>query len=190
MIKEGDYFIAFLINDSSHHNNPLVSLNLSAESKKIYTCNITLDRLYHNTEYTRTDEIPLLFKYLGNNEVIELLTKRKLPIVYDEEKYIESINIFESVYEYDKAISNLVLFSSRKLELLKLDNRLKLEYFKTVTEHGSEIKEKLENFFDYTKREFEEKTIEDYYCLATVDNMMYDLDKELEGKNKVKVKNN
>lgn len=60
----------------------MVSLNLSAVNKKIYTSNITFGRLYcDNKGDVEKAEIPLLFKYLGNDEVIELLTKRKMPVM-------------------------------------------------------------------------------------------------------------
>lgn len=191
-IKEGDYFIAFLISDISHRNSPIVSLNLSAESKKIYTSNITFGRLYHdNNEHAERAEIPLLFKYLGNDEVIELLTKRKMSVMHSKGEYTE-LALFEDYNAYKKVTNNLIVFSPNKIELLEPDKTLKLTYFELVAEYGADIKNRLQKSFDTTQENFEvtyAETVKNYfYCLAAVDNMMFDLDKKLEDKTRIKVK--
>ena len=191
-IKEGDYFIAFLINDISHRNSPIVSLNLSAESKKIYTSNITFGRLYcDNNGDVEKAEIPLLFKYLGNDEVIELLTKRKMSVMHSKEEYTK-LTVFEDYNAYKKVTNNLIVFSLNSIDLIKPNEPLKLAYFNLVAEYGADRKDRLQKSFDTTQENFEvtyAETVKNYYYrLAAVDNMMFDLDKKLENKTKIKVK--
>lgn len=191
-IKEGDYFIALISGDISHRNSPIVSLNLSAESKKIYTSNITFGRLYcDNNGDVEKAEIPLLFKYLGNDEVIELLTKRKMPVMHSKEEYTK-LTVFEDYNAYKKVTNNLIVFSLNSVDLIKPNEPLKLAYFNLVTEYGSDIKDRLQKSFDTTQNNFEvtyAETVKNYYYrLAIVDNMMFDLDKKLEDKTKIKVK--
>ena len=128
---------------------------------------------------------------MGNDEVFELITERKIPIMYDNDEFDE-FNIFENNSEYRKVINDLVTFYPNHISLQKLNDNLKTIYFELVKEHGEELKQELDKHFERTKTDFNENyneiVNELFYPIAAVDNMMFDLDKKLEDKTKIKVK--
>lgn len=188
-IKEGDYFIALMSDDYDRYN-PLVKLKLYTESKTIELREIVLEKSY-NTEICNNGVLPIIFRYMGNDEVFELITERKIPIMYDNDEFDE-FNIFENNSEYRKVINNLVTFYPNHISIQKLNDNLKTIYFELVKEHGEELKQELDKHFERTKTDFNENyneiVNELFYPIAAVDNMMFDLDKKLEDKTKIKVK--
>ena len=188
-IKEGDYFIA-IISDDYDSYSPLVKLTLNTESKTIELSEIVLEKSY-NTKICNDGLLPIIFRYMGNDEVFELITERKIPIMYDEDEFNE-FNIFENNSEYRKVINDLVTFYPNHISLQKLNDNLKTIYFELVKEHGKELKQELDKHFERTKTDFNENyneiVNELFYPIAAVDNMMFDLDKKLEDKTKIKVK--
>ncbi len=188
-IKEGDYFIALMSDDYDRYN-PLVKLKLDTESKTIELREIVLEKSY-NTEICNNGVLPIIFRYMGNDEVFELITERKIPIMYDNDEFDE-FNIFENNSEYRKVINDLVTFYPNHISLQKLNDNLKTIYFELVKEHGKELKQELDKHFERTKTDFNENyneiVNELFYPIAAVDNMMFDLDKKLEDKTKIKVK--
>ena len=188
-IKEGDYFIALMSDDYDRYNQ-LVKLKLDTESKTIELREIVLEKSY-NTEICNNGVLPIIFRYMGNDEVFELITERKIPIMYDNDEFDE-FNIFENNSEYRKVINNLVTFYPNHISIQKLNDNLKTIYFELVKEHGEELKQELDKHFERTKTDFNENyneiVNELFYPIAAVDNMMFDLDKKLEDKTKIKVK--
>ena len=188
-IKEGDYFIA-IISDDYDSYSPLVKLTLNTESKTIELSEIVLEKSY-NTKICNDGLLPIIFRYMGNDEVFELITERKIPIMYDNDEFDE-FNIFENNSEYRKVINDLVTFYPNHISLQKLNDNLKTIYFELVKEHGEELKQELDKHFERTKTDFNENyneiVNELFYPIAAVDNMMFDLDKKLEDKTKIKVK--
>ena len=188
-IKEGDYFIAIISDDYDSHS-PLVKLTLNTESKTIELSEIVLEKSY-NTKICNDGLLPIIFRYMGNDEVFELITERKIPIMYDNDEFDE-FNIFENNSEYRKVINDLVTFYPNHISLQKLNDNLKTIYFELVKEHGKELKQELDKHFERTKTDFNENyneiVNELFYPIAAVDNMMFDLDKKLEDKTKIKVK--
>ncbi len=188
-IKEGDYFIALMSDDYDRYN-PLVKLELDTESKTIELSEIVLEKSY-NTEICNNGVLPIIFRYMGNDEVFELITERKIPIMYNDDEF-DKFNIFENNSEYRKVINNLVTFYPNHISLQKLNDKLKTIYFELVKEHGKELKQELDKHFEETRTDFNENyneiVNELFYPIAAVDNMMFDLDKKLEDKTKIKVK--
>jgi|GEM_PF-6070175 len=188
-IKEGDYFIAFISDDYDRYN-PLVKLTLNTESKTIESSNIVLEKSY-STKICDKGVLPIIFRYMGNNEVLELLTERKIPIMHDEDEFNE-FNIFENSNEYKKIINTLVAFYPKHIGLLKVNDKLKFEYYALVQEHDIELKQELDKHFEKARDNFDksyQEIIEEcIYPLAAVDNMMFNLDKKLENEDKNKVK--
>lgn len=188
-IKEGDYFIALMSDDYDRYN-PLVKLELDTESKTIELSEIVLEKSY-NTEICNNGVLPIIFRYMGNDEVFELITERKIPIMYNDDEF-DKFNIFENNSEYRKVINNLVTFYPNHISLQKLNDKLKTIYFELVKEHGEELKQELDKHLERTKTDFNENYSEIvnelFYPIAAVDNMMFDLDKKLEDKTKIKVK--
>lgn len=188
-IKEGDYFIA-IISDDYDSYSPLVKLTLNTESKTIELSEIVLEKSY-NTEICNDGLLPIIFRYMGNDEVFELITERKIPIMYDEDEFNE-FNIFENNNEYKKIINTLVAFYPKHIGLLKVSDKLKFEYYALVQEHDIELKQELDKHFEKARDNFDksyQEIIEEcIYPLAAVDNMMFNLDKKLENEDKNKVK--
>ena len=179
-----------LMSDDYDRYNPLVKLKLDTESKTIELREIVLEKSY-NTEICNNGVLPIIFRYMGNDEVFELITERKIPIMYDNDEFDE-FNIFENNSEYRKVINNLVTFYPNHISIQKLNDNLKTIYFELVKEHGEELKQELDKHFERTKTDFNENyneiVNELFYPIAAVDNMMFDLDKKLEDKTKIKVK--
>ena len=84
---------------------------------------------------------------MGNDEVFELITERKIPIMYDEDEFNE-FNIFENSNEYKKIINTLVAFYPKHIGLLKVSDKLKFEYYALVQEHDIELKQELDKHFE------------------------------------------
>ena len=188
-IEEGDYFIA-IISDDYDSYSPLVKLTLNTESKTIELSEIVLEKSY-NTKICNDGLLPIIFRYMGNDEVFELITERKIPIMYDEDEFNE-FNIFENSNEYKKIINTLVAFYPKHIGLLKVSDKLKFEYYALVQEHDIELKQELDKHFEKARDNFDksyQEIIEEcIYPLAAVDNMMFNLDKKLENEDKNKVK--
>ena len=114
-----------------------------------------------------------------------------MPVMHSKEEYTK-LTVFEDYNAYKKVTNNLIVFSLNSVDLIKPNEPLKLAYFNLVTEYGSDIKDRLQKSFDTTQNNFEvtyAETVKNYYYrLAIVDNMMFDLDKKLEDKTKIKVK--
>lgn len=187
-IKEGDYFIAIISNDYDRYS-PLVKLELNTESKTIEPSDIVLEKSY-DTKICNDGSLPIIFRYMGNSEVFELLTGKKIPIMYDEDEFNE-FNIFENS-NYKKIINTLIAFNPKHISLLKVSDKLKFEYYELVQEHGIELKQELDKYFEKARDNFDKRyqeIIEEcIYPLAAVDNMMFDLDKKLKNEDKVKIK--
>ena len=133
-----------------------------------------------------------IFKYLGDNKAIDILTKRE--VIMNEEKVSKfDTSIFENSEEYKRIADNLTILSINHHDFVyKLDDNIKLEYAELIREHGSVLKEELETKFVENDKEFKEKyqniVTNDIYDIASVDNMLFNFDKKTEAKEKVKVK--
>ena len=102
-------------------------------------------------------------------------------------------NIFENSEEYKRIADNLTILSINHHDFIyKLDDNIKLEYAELIRECGPELQEELTRKFVETDKEFKEKykniVANDIYDIASVDNMLFNLDKKMEVKEKVKVK--
>ena len=191
-LEEGNYFIVTITNDEEQPS-PLMALKFdnNAIHKNITAVDIKLEEKYQIEHYAK-GQIPLLFMYLGNNEVIELLTKRKMPVIFRNTSLELNNNFFENSTEYESIIKSLVFFSPYNTAIYRVKNNYKLEYFNLITKYGPKLEMNIQSIFKNIEDEFKQKYQEvienEIYNIAAVDNMMYDLDKELEDKSKVKIK--
>ena len=134
-----------------------------------------------------------IFKYLGDNKAIEILTKREVIMNEGNLSKFTDVNIFENSEEYKRIADNLTILSINHHDFIyKLDDNIKLEYAELIRECGPELQEELTRKFVETDKEFKEKykniVANDIYDIASVDNMLFNLDKKMEVKEKVKVK--
>lgn len=199
-IESGDCFFVIVGNDQFTDNiyhTPLLKLELNANSREITASKIKLKEDYSINTLLRT-RIPLLFKYLDNNKVIEAISKREMKIIpYSEYEYcvpISNTGILEDGVRFEDMLNSLIVFSTDKVKLLKPDKDLKTDYFELVTKHAPQIEKELKKEFQETKSNFQKnfKTIveTDIFPLAYVENIMYDLGNEAKAKkiNKEKIK--
>ena len=84
----------------------------------------------------------------------------------------------------------IILSISHHDFIYKLDDNIKFEYAELIKEYGPELQEELTRKFVETDKEFKEKyrniVTNDIYDIASVDNMLFNLDKKMEAKEKVK----
>ena len=194
-VKEGEFF-ATIIGQHERSSNQFINLKINEKYRELTKSTIALKKDYVTELAIKREGLGILFifKYLGDNKAIEVLTKRE--VIMNEgnlDKFLT--NIFESSEEYKRIANNLTILSINHHDFIyKLDDNLKLEYAELIREHGSELKEELETKFAENDKEFKEKyqnvVTNDIYDIASVDNMLFNFDKKTNmcGKSKVKQK--
>lgn len=197
-LKTGDCFFVIVGNDQFKDNiyhTPLLKLELSASSREITANKIKLKEDYSINTLLGT-RIPLLFKYLDNNKVIEAISKREMKIIpsseYEYRVPISNTGILKDSVRFEYMVNSLIVFSTDKVKLLKPDKDLKTDYFELVTKYEPQIEKELKKEFRETKNNFQKnfKTIveTDIFPLAYVENIMYDLGNEQKTRKLVKSK--
>lgn len=193
-VKEGEFF-ATIIGPYDGSSNRLVNLKINETYRKLTTNTITFKEDYFTRLYkeSRQSGILLIFKYIGDNKAIEVLTKREVIISDENSSSFTNAGIFENSEEYKRIANNLTILSiSHDDFIYKLDDNIKLEYAELIEKHGLELTEHLTKKFVENDKEFKKKyqdiVTNDIYNIASVDNMLLDFDKRREVKEKVKVK--
>lgn len=193
-VKEGEFF-ATVIGQFERSSNQLVNLKISENYRKLTTCTIGIKEDYITELANKRKGLGILFifKYLGDNKAIEILTKREVIMNEGNLSKFTDANIFENSEEYKRIADNLTILSINHHDFIyKLDDNIKLEYAELIRECGPELQEELTRKFVETDKEFKEKyqdiVTNDIYNIASVDNMLLDFDKRREVKEKVKVK--
>ncbi len=193
-VKEGEFF-ATVIGQFERSSNQLVNLKISENYRKLTTCTIGIKEDYITELANKRKGLGILFifKYLGDNKAIEILTKREVIMNEGNLSKFTDANIFENSEEYKRIADNLTILSINHHDFIyKLDDNIKLEYAELIRECGPELQEELTRKFVETDKEFKEKykniVANDIYDIASVDNMLLDFDKRREVKEKVKVK--
>lgn len=193
-VKEGEFFVT-VIGQFERSSNQLVNLKISENYRKLTTCTIGIKEDYITELANKRKGLGILFifKYLGDNKAIEILTKREVIMNEGNLSKFTDANIFENSEEYKRIADNLTILSINHHDFIyKLDDNIKLEYAELIRECGPELQEELTRKFVETDKEFKEKykniVANDIYDIASVDNMLLDFDKRREVKEKVKVK--
>ncbi len=197
-IEPGDCFFVIVGNDQFKDNiyhTPLWKLELNANSREITASKIKLNEDFSINILLGT-RIPLLFKYLDNNKVIEAISEREMKIIpsseYEYRVPISDTSILEDNAKLEHMLNSLIVFSTDKVKLLKPDKDLKTDYFELVTKYAPQIEKELKKVFRETENNFQKnfkKIVEtDIFPLAYVENIMYDLGNEAETKKLVKKK--
>ncbi len=192
-VKEGEFF-ATIIGQHGSSSNQLINLEINEKYRGLTTSIITFKEDYVTVlaEQRKGSGILFIFKYLGDNKAIEILTKREV-IINEGSLDKFAANIFENSEEYKKIADNLTVLSINHHDFVyELDDSIKLEYAELIREHGSELKEELETKFAENDKEFKEKyqniVTNDIYDIASVDNMLFNFDKKTNMSSKSKVK--
>ena len=193
-VKEGEFF-ATIIGQYECSSNQLINLKINEEYRKLTTNTVTFKEDYATELASKRKGLGILFifKYLGDNKAVEVLTEREVIISDENSSSFTNAGIFENSEEYKRIANNLTILSINHHDFIyKLDDNIKLEYAELIREHGSVLKEELETKFVENDKEFKEKyqniVTNDIYDIASVDNMLLDFDKRREVKEKVKVK--
>lgn len=179
-IEKGDYFV---INTSNNDSCPLKLHRFDSKINDTYHTGVEL-----NYGPKNNNKSILIFKYLGDNKVIELATRREMPIflsVYDS----IFTNISKDQNNYKKFTDSLLfILTNERAPLHKPTEEAIQHYYK----YEEEIRKKLEGITSEVEKDFEtnyQQMVENkVYETAMIDNELYDLDKKLETKSKVKVK--
>ena len=193
-VKEGDFF-ATIIGQYECSSNQLINLKINEKYRELTTSTVTFKKDYVTELASKRKGLGILFifKYLGDNKAVDILTKREVIISDENSSSFTNAGIFENSEEYKRIANNLTILSINHHDFIyKLDDNIKLEYAELIREHGSVLKEELETKFVENDKEFKEKyqniVTNDIYNIASVDNMLLDFDKRREVKEKVKVK--
>ena len=193
-VKEGEFF-ATIIGQYECSSNQLINLKINEKYRELTTSTVTFKKDYVTELASKRKGLGILFifKYLGDNKAVDILTKREVIISDKNSSSFTNAGIFENSEEYKRIANNLTILSINHHNFIyKLDDNIKLEYAELIREHGSVLKEELETKFVENDKEFKEKyqniVTNDIYNIASVDNMLLDFDKRREVKEKVKVK--
>lgn len=193
-VKEGEFF-ATIIGQYECSSNQLINLKINEEYRKLTPNTVTFKEDYATELASKRKGLGILFifKYLGDNKAVEVLTEREVIISDENSSSFTNAGIFENSEEYKRIADNLTILSINHHDFIyKLDDNIKLEYAELIREHGSVLKEELETKFVENDKEFKEKyqniVTNDIYDIASVDNMLFNFDKKTEAKEKVKVK--
>ena len=193
-VKEGEFF-ATIIGQYECSSNQLINLKINEEYRKLTPTTVTFkeDDATELASKRKGLGILFIFKYLGDNKAVEVLTEREVIISDENSSSFTNAGIFENSEEYKRIADNLTILSINHHDFIyKLDDNIKLEYAELIREHGSVLKEELETKFVENDKEFKEKyqniVTNDIYDIASVDNMLFNFDKKTEAKEKVKVK--
>ncbi len=207
-IEDGDYFI---IDFKESLFNDLDDLSLEKDKRVIFN---SLYGLYFNTENIGTspyidlntynksknglfyqDIEFLLFKYLGDNKAMELVTNQMFSIQFSED--LEK-STYESIFnDYKLSKDNnkksrtdfSLVIAGSEINFIKPTEQLKLEYWNNI--FGNEKKKQVlqDTFKEYTDnfdKNYERIIRNEIYTIATVENAMYDLDRRTNQKVKQK----
>ena len=192
-VKEGEFF-ATVIGQFERSSNQLANLKISENYRKLTTCTIGIKEDYITELANKRKGLGILFifKYLGDNKAIEILTKREVIMNEGNLSKFTDANIFENSEKYKRIADNLTILSINHHDFIyKLDDNIKLEYAELIRECGPELQEELTRKFVENDKEFKEKykniVANDIYDIASVDNMLFNLDKKIEVKEKIKV---
>jgi hypothetical protein len=137
----------------------------------------------------------LLFKYLGDNNAIELVTNQMFSIQFSED--LEK-STYESIFnDYKLSKDNnkksrtdfSLVIAGSEINFIKPTEQLKLEYWNNI--FGNEKKKQVlqDTFKEYTDnfdKNYERIIRNEIYTIATVENAMYDLDRRTNQKVKQK----
>lgn len=193
-VKEGEFF-ATIIGQYECSSNQLINLKINEKYRELTTSTVTFKKDYVTELASKRKGLGILFifKYLGDNKAVDILTKREVIISDENSSSFTNAGIFENSEEYKRIANNLTILSINHHDFIyKLDDNIKLEYAELIREHGSVLKEELETKFVENDKEFKEKyqniVTNDIYDIASVDNMLFNFDKKTEAKEKVKVK--
>ena len=195
MIKVGDCFAIYFGSSYDVGNNlNVMKLNLNELNQiKLSIKKINLEKEWKGVF---RGSIPVLFKYLGGNKAIELLTGAMFFIAFSSEQDklihreygMEVDYLFENQEYYQEYIGSPFVISGSQIEFEMPDNNLKAYYYRLVEQKN--LKKLMQELIQKKRIEF----VENYqkivqtriYSIASIENMAYDLDRKLEDKNSLK----
>ena len=108
-VKEGEFF-ATIIGQFERSSNQLVNLKINENYRELTTCTVGIKEDYITELANKREGLGILFifKYLGNNKAIEILTKREVIMNEGNLSKFTDANIFENSEEYKKIADNII----------------------------------------------------------------------------------
>lgn len=195
-VKEGEFF-ATIIGPYDDSSNRLVNLKINEIYRKLTTNTITFKEDYFTRLYreSKQSDILFIFKYIGDNKAIELVTNQIFSIQFSEDLEKSTCESIFNDYKLSKDNNkksrtdfSLVIAGS-EINFIKPTEQLKLEYWNNI--FGNEEKKQVlqDTFKEYTAnfdKNYERIIRNEIYTIATVENAMYDLDRRTNQKVKQK----
>lgn len=189
-IQPGEYFII----DFSKTNlgsNTLNAVKFDASKIKLSIETIDLGKEWKSAFQSDWDDVPILFKYLGKNKAIEPLTGEIFIIAFQSEqknfihkeyKRDDFDYLFENQKYYNEYKNFPLIISGEDIYFQRPKNENKLQYYQLAKKLN--LKQLIQNLIqkyqlDFMKN-YQEVVQTRIYDIASVDNIMYNLDKPLE----------
>ena len=178
-IEDGDYFAKYIAitRDEDYKKDFLgfVSLKNNRKRYEKITIKQKWDKLF------TTNYIPLIFKYIGENKAIELITNKKITLTKDN--YI--IDSFDSSYDfYNRLLDEMIIVNIKNNQVHKVSDDIKRIYSDLILNRNLEecVEKAFEHYETNVKAYYSKEISTTIYGKALVDNMMYDLDEKVKQK--------
>lgn len=189
-IKPGQYFIIDF-SKTSLGSNTLNTIKFDAQKMKLLIETIDLGKEWKSAFKSNLNDIPILFKYLGENKAIEPLTGEIFIIAFQSEqknfihkeyKRDDFDYLFENQKYYNEYKNFPLIISGEDIYFQRPKNENKLQYYQLAKKLN--LKQLIQNLIqkyqlDFMKN-YQEVVQTRIYDIVSVDNIMYNLDKQLE----------
>lgn len=189
-IKPGEYFIIDF-SKTSLRSNTLNAIKFDAKKMKLLIETIDLGKEWRSAFKSNLNDIPILFKYLGENKAIEPLTgeifiiafqSEQKNLIHKEYKRDDFDYLFENQEYYNEYKNFPLIISGEDIYFQRPKNDSKIKYYQVAKKLN--LKQLIQNLIqkyqlDFIKN-YQEIVQTRFYDIANVDNIMYDFDRNLE----------
>lgn len=189
-IKPGEYFIIDF-SKTSLGSNTLNTIKFDVKKMKLLIETINLGKEWKSAFKSNLNDIPILFKYLGENKAIEPLTgeifiitfqSKQKNLIHKEYKRDDFDYLFENQKYYNKYRTFPLIISGENIYFQRPTNESKIKYYQVAKKLN--LKQLIQNLIQKYQldfiRNYQEVVQTRFYDIANVDNIMYDFDRNLE----------
>lgn len=152
---------------------------------------INLGKEWKSAFKSNLNDIPILFKYLGENKAIEPLTgeifiitfqSKQKNLIHKEYKRDDFDYLFENQKYYNKYRTFPLIISGENIYFQRPTNESKIKYYQVAKKLN--LKQLIQNLIQKYQldfiRNYQEVVQTRFYDIANVDNIMYGFDRNLE----------
>ncbi len=184
VLKAGNYFAIYVVIEHDKYKPNF--LGFAFDDDKRHFENIKISQEWRKL-FPKKYSIPLIFKYLGKEKAIELITNKEVTLTPDN--YI--IESFESNQNfYNRLMDGVITIDAKEDEICKVKDSIKEEYGNLILNNNLKecVRKTFEHYETNARTYYNKKVATTIYDRALVENMMYDLDDKLKQQKEVKVK--